>query len=117
MSYKAFFISGSKYTEAVNKLGQLIRDSTTDLKIRALHCIANLISIDKDPNKPETGPVDHRVTLMTREWFRSLDPNDMDTLYAICRNPFTELKLAGYALLDSVCQHQWGEELVARTAG
>lgn len=87
------------------------------MKIRALNCVANLISIDKDPSKPQTGPVDHRVTLMTREWFRSLNTNSMDALYAICRNPFTELKLAGLTLLDAVCQHQWGEELVARTAG
>ncbi|XP_063824245.1 26S proteasome non-ATPase regulatory subunit 5 [Ostrinia nubilalis] len=110
---------GSKYILAVEKVGQIIRNSATEIKSRALNCFANLICVDKDPSVPRGGPVDHRVTLMTREWFRSLSssPPSMETLFEICKNPFPEIRLAGLALLDAVCQHQWGEELVARTAG
>lgn len=89
------------------------------MKIRALHCYASLIGYHQDPTAPKVGPIDHRVTLMTREWFRTLstNPGPMETLFEMCKYPFLDLKFAAFNLLDSVCQHQWGEELVARTAG
>ncbi|XP_053603779.1 26S proteasome non-ATPase regulatory subunit 5 [Plodia interpunctella] len=110
---------GSKFTQAVDKVAQLIRNSTNDIKERALYCFANLISVDKDPKAPRGGPIDHRVTLMTREWFRVLStrPASMETLFGICKNPFPDIRLAAFTLLNAVCQHQWGEELVAREAG
>ncbi|KAM3967186.1 26S proteasome non-ATPase regulatory subunit 5 [Aphomia sociella] len=110
---------GSKYTQAVEKVAQLIRNSVTEIKIRALHCFASLISVDKDPNTPISGPIDHRVTLMTREWFRclSVQPSPMKFVFDTCKNPFADLRLAAFSLLDAACQHQWGEELVARVGG
>ncbi|CAH0407424.1 unnamed protein product [Chilo suppressalis] len=110
---------GSKYTQAVDGLSQLIKSSTTDIKVRALNCFANLISVESDPNSQSNSPVDHRVTLMTREWFRSLSyrPNSMEYLFDMCKNPFPDIRLGAFALLDAVCQHRWGEELVATTAG
>ncbi|KAI5646556.1 proteasome non-ATPase 26S subunit domain-containing protein [Phthorimaea operculella] len=108
---------GSQFTQSIEYVTQLIRNSPTDLKIRALHCFSSLISVEQDPNLPRTGPIDHRVTLMTREWFRSLSTNPMDKLCEICKNPFPDIRLAAFSLLEAVCQHQWGEELVARCAG
>ncbi|CAK1598913.1 unnamed protein product [Parnassius mnemosyne] len=108
---------GSPFIQAIEKIGQLIRNSPAEIKIRALYCYASLISVEKDT--PSQGPVDHRVTLMTREWFRSLNKESdaMETLLGICKIPFPDIKLAAYSLLDAVCQHLWGEELVARVAG
>ncbi|CAG9795078.1 unnamed protein product [Diatraea saccharalis] len=110
---------GSRYTQAIEGLSQIIKNSPTDIKVRALHCYANLISIESDPNIQSNAPVDHRVTLMTREWFRSLSyrPNSMEYLFDLCKNPFPDIKLSAFALLDAVCQHHWGQELVATTAG
>ncbi|XP_050343371.1 26S proteasome non-ATPase regulatory subunit 5 [Nymphalis io] len=109
---------GSKYTQIVEKLGFIIKNSPTELKIRSLHCVANLIGIDKDP-KAKVDPLENRVTLMTREWFRSLSkqPDSMVVLFENCKNPFPDITLAALTLLNAVCQHKWGEELVARTAG
>lgn len=109
--------SGSKYTQTVERVSQLIRNSPTDIKIRAVHCFAGLISVDKDPAAPKSGPIDHRVTLMTREWFRTLDAKSSATLLEMCKSPFPDIRQASFVLLDAVTQHQWGEELVARTAG
>lgn len=88
------------------------------MKIRALHCIANLIAIDGDP-KAKVEPIDHRVALMTREWFRSLnkETGSMNVLFENCKNPFPDIRLASLNLLNAVCQHHWGVELVATTAG
>ncbi|KAI8424332.1 hypothetical protein MSG28_002875 [Choristoneura fumiferana] len=90
-----------------------------DIKVRALHCFASLVGVDTGTDAPKTRPIDHRVTLMTREWFRTLSvqPGPMEVLVEICKNPFPDIRSAGFSLLDAVCQHQWGEELVARTAG
>ena len=38
-------------------------------------------------------------------------------LFDICKNPFPDIRLAGLKLLDAVCQHRWGEEMVAGVAG
>ncbi|XP_049870417.1 26S proteasome non-ATPase regulatory subunit 5 [Pectinophora gossypiella] len=108
---------GSKFIQAVHKVGDIIRNYPTEMKVRALNCFSNLISVDKDPSLPPSGPIDHRVTLMTREWFRSLSDNSMQTLFEICKNPFPDMRISSFTLLDAVCQHQWGEELVSRTAG
>ncbi|CAG9559691.1 unnamed protein product [Danaus chrysippus] len=109
---------GSKYTQNIERLGAIIRNSPSELRIRALRCMGNLISVDKDPNS-KVESVDQRITLMTREWFRILSkqPSSMEVLYGICKNPFPDIKLAGLILLDATCQHQWGEELVSRVAG
>ncbi|KAL0832876.1 hypothetical protein ABMA28_001026 [Loxostege sticticalis] len=87
--------------------------------ICAVNFFASLISVDKDPNARRSGPVDPRVTNKTKEWFMSLSstPPSIETLFGICKDNYPEWRLAGLALLDAVCQHQWGEELVARTAG
>ncbi|KAJ8733289.1 hypothetical protein PYW08_001587 [Mythimna loreyi] len=108
---------GSKYTKAVNSVSRLIKNSNTETKVRALNCFAGLMSVDKDPSVTKTNPVDHRVTLMTREWFRTLDVKPMQALFDICKNPFPDIRQAAFTLLDAVCQHQWGEEMVARSAG
>lgn len=108
---------GSRYIQTVENVSQMIRNSSSSTKISALNCFAGLIGIDKDPTVPKTGPIDHRVTLMTREWFRTLDSQAMVSLLEMCKNPFPDIRQAAFVLLDAVCQHQWGEELVARTAG
>ncbi|XP_073943062.1 26S proteasome non-ATPase regulatory subunit 5 isoform X2 [Choristoneura fumiferana] len=110
---------GSQYTQAVGKVAQMITTGTSDIKVRALHCFASLVGVDTGTDAPKTRPIDHRVTLMTREWFRTLSvqPGPMEVLVEICKNPFPDIRSAGFSLLDAVCQHQWGEELVARTAG
>lgn len=103
----------------MSKVGELIKTGTTEVKIRALYCFASLIAHDKDPTVSSSGSVDHRVILMTREWFRSLSsrPSSMEVLNGICKNPFPDIKLAGLTLLDAICQYHWGEELVAQSPG
>lgn len=114
---KYYYIAGSRYTQTVQSISELIKDSSSEIKISSINCLAGLISIDKDPSVPKSGPIDHRVTLMTREWFRTLNGQPMVTLMEMCKNPFPDIRHAAFILLDAVCQHQWGEELVVRTAG
>ncbi|XP_063533462.1 26S proteasome non-ATPase regulatory subunit 5 [Cydia strobilella] len=106
---------GSQYTQGINAVAQLTRNGSTETKVRALHCFASLIGVDFGSPLPR--PIDHRVTLMTREWFRTLSQSPMVTLLELCKNPFPDIRSAAFSLLDAVCQHQWGEELIARTAG
>ncbi|XP_038220245.1 26S proteasome non-ATPase regulatory subunit 5 [Zerene cesonia] len=109
---------GSKFTQAVEKVGEMIRNSPTDIKVRALICFSHLISVEQD-SQSKTKPIDHRVTLMTREWFRSLSkqPASIETLFGVCQNPFPDIRFSAFTLLDAVCQHKWGEDLVANCAG
>ncbi|VVD05110.1 unnamed protein product [Leptidea sinapis] len=109
---------GSIYTQTIEKVAEIIKNSPSELKLRALNCFVNLIGVEQDP-VARSKPIDHRVTLMTREWFRSLSkqPSAAELLFELCKNPFPDLKFAAFNLLDAVCQHQWGEELVANTAG
>lgn len=110
---------GSVYTSAITRAGELIRSSGSEVKLCALQCLAGLIGYDKDPTVLPNVPIDHRVTLMTREWFRSMstNPPPMELLFSMCRNPFPDIRLGAYSLLDATCQHHWAEELIAQTPG
>lgn len=109
--------TGAQFICAVEKVGKLIKNSTSQIKIRAALCFSSLISVDIDDKKNE--PVDHRVTLMTREWFRTInkETGSMETLFDMCKNPFPDIKLAGLSLLDAVCQHLWGEQEIGSVPG
>ncbi|XP_041970938.1 26S proteasome non-ATPase regulatory subunit 5-like [Aricia agestis] len=109
---------GSSFQVAVDRVCKYIRNSSSVVKVRATHCLSSLIAIDRDPNK-KTENVDQRITLMTREWFRCLKQQNesIEYLFELCKNPFSDIKLAGFALLDAICQHNWGQEMIAGAAG
>lgn len=95
-----------------------MKNSPTELRIRALNCVEYLIHVQADGNE-EGAQIDQRVILMTREWFRELSekPTSMEVIYNLCKNPFPELRINALKVLTAVVAYQWGEEIVKNTPG
>ncbi|XP_072940134.1 26S proteasome non-ATPase regulatory subunit 5-like [Epargyreus clarus] len=110
---------GGKYIQTLEKLGQIEKNCSTEIKVRVLQAFTNLVGVDKDSKFSNKNPDFQRINLMTREWFRcfSKAPGPMEKLFSLCKSPFPEIKTAATDLLDAVCQHTWGQELVAHVAG
>jgi len=47
---------------------------------------------------------------ITKSWFEQLAPNPMELVVSVCRQPFTELRLAGLQVLRVLAEQQWGQE-------
>jgi 26S proteasome non-ATPase regulatory subunit 5 len=54
---------------------------------------------------------------ITKSWFEQLASNPMDLVVSVCRQPFTELRLAGLQVLQVLAEQQWGQENINSTPG
>ena len=80
----ALLESGNMVTECVDKLGALIHDSSTELKITALNTLASLIKLDKENQSPE-------MLSVTESWFRR-SPDLIVSLSELIKQPFIDLR-------------------------
>lgn len=54
---------------------------------------------------------------MTKRWFEALSPTPMDFVMSLCRQPFQEIRLAGFQLLHVLATNPWGQEYIVRAPG
>ena len=80
----ALLESGNMVTECVDKLGALIHDSSTELKITALNTLASLTKLDKENQSPE-------MLSVTESWFRR-SPDLIVSLSELIKQPFLDLR-------------------------
>lgn len=90
----------------VKTIAKLLPSLPTDIRIRALSCIENLLR-------------DARVDTMqlTEKWFHLLGPEPMDVISKYAKNPFVELRLAGLGILNAIACQLWGQEAIKNTPG
>lgn len=90
----------------VKTIAKLLPSLPTDIRIRALNCIENLLR-------------DVRVDTMqlTEKWFHLLGPEPMDVISKYAKNPFVELRLAGLGILNAIACQLWGQEAIKNTPG
>lgn len=100
---------GNKMTNCIDRLETLITDSPTEVRIRAMNAFASLIKLDKENQSPE-------FLSFTESWFRRV-PSAMRQLSSIVKQPFLDLRLAAYQLLQVLCGQPWGRLEVLRWPG
>ena len=93
-----------KVLEHIEKLEILIRDSHTEVKIRALNALASLIKLDKaDQNL--------KMLCTTQAWYMRVS-NTMNMVTNIVKQSSIELRLAAYQLLCVMANQPWGREII-----
>ena len=93
-----------KVLEHIEKLEILIRDSHTEVKIRALNALASLIKLDKaDQNL--------QMLCTTQAWYMRVS-NTMNMVTNIVKQSSIELRLAAYQLLCVMANQPWGREII-----
>lgn len=89
----------------------------TEEQIRILNCVELLLRFEAEGDEAERGP-DNRISTITEQWYKYLDRGPgLKTILGYCRNPFPDIKLAGFGVLKSVVEYSWGRAEMANTAG
>lgn len=91
---------GNRMTDTIDRLELLITDSPTEARIRAMNAFASLIKLDKENQSPE-------LLSLTESWYRRV-PSTMTRMADTVKQPFIDLRLAAYLLLQVVAGQPWG---------
>lgn len=100
---------GNRMTNCIDKLETLLTDSPTEVRIRAINAFASLIKLDKENQTSE-------FLSLTESWFRRV-PSTLAQLGSIVKQPFHELRMAAYHLLQVLCGQPWGRVSLVGCAG
>jgi len=91
---------GNRMTDTIDRLELLITDSPTEARIRAMNAFASLIKLDKENQSLE-------LLSLTESWYRRV-PSTMARLADTVKQPFIDLRLAAYLLLQVIAGQTWG---------
>lgn len=90
----------------------------TEEQIRILNCLELLFRLEAEGEDGDNSSPDNRICLITESWYKFLDRGPgLKILMAYLRNPFPDIKLAGFGVLKSIVDYPWGQAAVADTAG
>ncbi|VEN43507.1 unnamed protein product [Callosobruchus maculatus] len=100
--------TGNKITYAIKTIVKLLPSLPTEVRVRALNCLENLIRVTERKND---------MLQITRKWYQSFGDEPMEIILRYAKNPFSEIKLAGLGLLHAIANQQWGQEEIKNTPG
>lgn len=95
-------------TYAVKTIAKLLSSLPTEVRLRALLCIENLLRVKEKCNE---------IMQTTRKWYTLLGEDPMDVILRYAKNPFSEIKSAGLGILQAMAEQQWGQEEIRNTPG
>ncbi|XP_034241608.1 26S proteasome non-ATPase regulatory subunit 5-like isoform X1 [Thrips palmi] len=101
---------GSKIPETLRRMVQKLPTLPTDVKVRLLNSISNILQL-------QVADQNNQSLSMTKRWFEALSPTPMDFVMSLCRQPFPEIRLAGFQLLHVLATNPWGQEYIVRAPG
>lgn len=88
----------------------------TEEQIRILNCLELLFMWDKEAEG--NSMPDNRISTITEGWYKFLDKGPgLKVLMSYCRNPFPDIKLAGFGVIKSIADYSWGRAAISETAG
>ncbi|XP_075227143.1 26S proteasome non-ATPase regulatory subunit 5 [Lycorma delicatula] len=103
-----------KHADAMNHvmdmLSQCIKCAPTESRVRALNTVANIIHLEETDQNSE-------LLDLTKDWFFHLSEDPIVNMLNICRQPFTEMKLAGFLVLQNIARQEWGQHLINNCPG
>lgn len=95
-------------TYAMKAIVRLLSSLPTEVRLRALNCIENLLRVKEKTNE---------VMQITRKWYSSFGDDPMEIILRYAKNPFSDIKLAGLGILQAIAEQQWGQEEIRNTSG
>lgn len=99
------------------ELAMFLTQLPTEEQIRILHCLENLFQWLSTEDGGEQEP-NNRISMITEKWYKYLDRGPgLKTVMAYCRNPFPDIKLAGFGVLRAIVDFSWGRTALSETAG
>lgn len=100
--------TGNKIVYAIKTIVILLSSLPTEFRIRALNCIENLLNMEE--HKME-------ISNICRKWYHLLGEIPLELVMKYAKNPFSEIRIAGFGILKAVIGHRWGQEEVKNMPG
>ena len=97
---------------AIKRIGFLLTHSNGDVRIKALHCVAELLHVPSDALSDET------LVSIVERWFQQLDAkNSIGLLLSITKQPFAELRLGSLDIFWKLSPQPWAQKLMSQQPG
>jgi len=100
--------TGNKMLNTIKSISSRTSTFMTDMRIRALNCVESLMRIVE---------FDSRITNLVRKWYMAMGDNPIDWIYKLAQNPFNEIRVAAFGVLNAMAAHHWGQESFRSTPG
>ncbi|RZB38997.1 26S proteasome non-ATPase regulatory subunit 5 [Asbolus verrucosus] len=100
--------TGAPIDTAIKTITKSLPSMPTEIKVRGLNCLENLLHIVDYNNQ---------ITMITRKWYSLIDDNPIDFIWNYAKNPFFELRVAGFGILHAMSEQTWGQEVIKNTPG
>ncbi|XP_018572758.1 26S proteasome non-ATPase regulatory subunit 5 [Anoplophora glabripennis] len=100
--------TGNKMTYAIKTIVKLLTSFPTEVRLRALNCLENLLAVEEQKND---------IMQITRRWYGLFGDDPMEIILRYAKNPFSEIKLSGLGILRVIADQQWGQEEIRNTPG
>lgn len=78
------------------------------MKVRSLNCLEKLFKVTE---------LNNQITTITQKWFTLVDEQPIYVFWNYAKNPFFELREAGFGVLFAISGQIWGHELIKNTPG
>lgn len=93
---------------AVKIISKLLPSLPTEIRIKALNCFEKLLHVEEYRNE---------VSSIARKWYNLFGDKPMDLILRYAKNPFPDIRLAGFGVLKAVSEHYWGQADIKNTIG
>ncbi|XP_068190893.1 26S proteasome non-ATPase regulatory subunit 5 [Antennarius striatus] len=100
--------TGARFTSVLVKMSQLSSSGATELRVRSLDAISQLLSL-----QPEEQTED--LLALTESWFHLLAPQPMEMMSSISSQPFPELHCGALRIFTAIAAQPWGQRLMVST--
>ncbi|XP_066502371.1 26S proteasome non-ATPase regulatory subunit 5 [Hoplias malabaricus] len=102
--------TGDQFKSVLKRMSQLARDGATDLRVRSLEAITQLLVL---PVEQQTDD----LLLLTESWFASLSSQPMEMIKHISTQPFPELHCCALRIYTAIACQEWAQRLMMSTPG
>ncbi|XP_071801955.1 26S proteasome non-ATPase regulatory subunit 5-like [Asterias amurensis] len=107
---EALLKQGLLMNEGLAQMGLIIQRPPVEVRIRSLMALANLFSLRDD--EQTSG-----MLSILEQWFMKISNNSLQTILAICQQPFPELKCAALSVLKALANQEWAQRLMNQHCG
>lgn len=101
---------GNSMPSALKQIAKIIQTFPTDLRIRALNCLTQILYVEKSEH-------DNKLLSLTKSWFDCLCDDSLGMTIGLCKQPFADIRQASLEVLGVIASQMWGQECMATYPG
>ncbi|XP_014672675.1 PREDICTED: 26S proteasome non-ATPase regulatory subunit 5-like [Priapulus caudatus] len=101
---------GQLIDRALKILGTIIKDSPSNMRLRAIHSVCTLLTLQVSCQTDE-------LLALTEAWFSKLFERPLEVFTRIAQQPFVDLHCGSLAVIAAIALQPWGQKAIYNEAG